>query len=127
MIFRTEPDHIREVVRRSKHALAARPKKLFAGDLILISKKVSSNERTIAPILFVMEFLSIDPDDDNETDEIWHRHWKYIVTGKDCRRLLKPFDIKSIAVSGHGYGPGGTTVYVQPEDEAIIRQQGLLV
>ena len=126
IILRTHPEHIPKVVERSMHALARSPT-ISAGVLILISLAVAKTTDGLPPIRYVMEFVKIRPDRTGDTSrEIWGKKWPYILYGKDCRLLAEPFDIRDYQVSDHNYGQGGPFVYVDPRDEAVISQRGLL-
>lgn len=126
IILRTHPEHVPKVVELSMHALAKSPT-ISPGDLILISLAVARIRDGLPPIRYVMEFVKIRADRTGDTSrKIWGRRWPYILHGQSCRRLIRPFDIRNYQVSGHEYGQGGPFVYVDPSDEAAIRQQGLL-
>ncbi len=125
IIFRTSADTIHNVVKLSKHALASQPK-LSEGELILISQTITDSTGSKPPIRYIMEFVRIYEDLLGESNEIWGRQWRYIIEGKNCRRLKRPFNIGVFQVSNQNYAQGGPYVYVLPEDEEIIREKGLL-
>jgi hypothetical protein len=124
IIFRTHPDHLAEVVRLSQYALATMPR-IDPGDQILIAQTVTKTYQG-PRIRYVMYFTSISPDLSGETMKIWGKRWKYIVIGKGCRELARPFSIQAIQTSDRNYGQGGPYVHVLPADEQIIREQGYL-
>ena len=126
IILRTHPEHVPKVVDLSMHALARSPN-ITAGDQILISLAVAKPTDGLPPIRYVMEFVKIRADRTGDTSrKIWGKKWPYILYGQNCRALAEPFDIRDYAVSGHNYGQGGPFVYVDPSDEAIVLQRGLL-
>mgnify|MGYP007082197536 CR=1 FL=1 len=126
IILRTHPEHIPLVVERSMHALARSPT-ISPGDLILISLAIAKTKDGLPPIRYAMEFVKIRADRTGETSrEIWGKKWPYVLYGQGCRQLNKPFDIRDHQVSGHNYGQGGPFVYVEPSDEAVLWQRGLL-
>ncbi len=120
IIFRTSEDTILQVVKHQKYALAGTPAKLSPGDCILLSL-VGSRE-----VAFRMELIRVRLDRNNETDKIFGRHWPVILDCRGCLPLTTPFVMSDHAVSGHNYGPGGTSVYVQRQDQEVIRAKGLL-
>lgn len=120
IIFRTSENTILQVVKHKKYALMGTPARLAPGESILLSL-VGSRE-----ISFRMELVRIRLDRHNETDTIFGRHWPVILDCRDCLPLRAPFVMSDHAVSGHNYGPGGTSVYVQREDQEVIRARGLL-
>jgi hypothetical protein len=126
IILRTHPDYIAKVVERSMHALASGPR-ISPGDLILISQTVAQTNDGLPPIRYVMEFDRLRADRTGEISRgIWGRSWPYVIYGKNCRPLVRPFDMSDIQVSAHEYGKGGPYVYVAPEDEAVVHKLGLL-
>lgn len=126
IILKTSPDNIEKVVELSKHALHSRPNLLKEDDLILISQTITKTKDGGPPIRYVMKFSRIYPDLKGESKKIWGQEWRFIVEGKDCRRLKQPFDIMTLKISARDYGRGGPYVYVAPEDEQIIKEKGLL-
>lgn len=129
IILRTNPEHISEVVRHSKHALNKKPS-LTRGDTILISQ-ISENtifgyKECKNPIQYVMEFERLYLDTSGKSKQIWGIQYKYIIEGSNCRPLKRPFDIRKYQVTNKEYGPGGPFVYVEQEDEKAIQQHGLL-
>ena len=108
------------------HALASGPR-LSPGDLILISQTVTHTDDGLPPIRYVMEFEKLRADRTGEISRgIWGRSWRYVVYGKNCRPLARPFNMADIQVSDHQYGQGGPYVYVAPQDEAVVHRLGLL-
>ena len=126
IILRTHPDYIAKVVEHSMHALASGPK-ISPGDLILISQTVAQTDDGLPAIRYVMEFDRLRADRTGEISKrIWGRSWPYVVYGKNCRQLARPFNMSDIQVSSHQYGQGGPYVYVAPQDEAVLLNSGLL-
>lgn len=126
IILRTHPEHVLKVVERSMHALAHSPN-ISPGDLILISLAVAKITDGLPPIRYVMELIKIEADRTGDTSrEIWGKEWPYILYGKSCRSLVQPFDIRDHQISSHNYGQGGPFVHVDPSDEAVLWQRGLL-
>ena len=108
------------------HALARSPT-ISPGDFILISQTVAHSAKGEPPIQYVMEFVKIRADRTGDTSrQIWGKAWKYIVYGQNCRKLKHPFDIRDLQVSDQNYGQGGPFVYVDPDDEYVINERGLL-
>jgi hypothetical protein len=108
------------------HALASSPT-LSKGDLILISLAIAKTSDGLPPIRYAMIFDRIRPDNTGETSRaIWGKKWRYVLYGRDCRPLCRPFDIRDHQVSDSNYGQGGPFVYVHPADEAALSQLGLL-
>jgi len=125
VIFRTSPETISEVVRLSKHALDRRPR-LRRGELILISQTVAKSRDGKPPIRYLMEFVRIYPDSKEESTKIWGKQWRYIVEGEKCRPLKHPFNIQHYQTSNQNYAQGGPFVYVDPVDEEVLKNRGLL-
>jgi hypothetical protein len=126
IILRTHPDFLAKVVERSMHALASGPK-ISPSDLILISQTVAHTDDGLPPIRYVMEFEKLRADRTGEISRaIWGRSWPYVLYGKNCRPLARPFSMSDIQVSNQNYGQGGPYVYVASQDEAIVRELGLL-
>lgn len=120
IIFRTSAETFVPVIRHAKYALPGVPRNLNRGDLILLSL-VGTRE-----IVFAMEFVRTRVDTDGETQELFGRSWPIILDCENCLPLKNPFVIEDHAVSGQNYGPGGTSVYVHPEDERALVMRGLL-
>jgi len=126
IILRTHPDYIAKVVEHSMHALSSGPR-ISPGDLILISQTVAQTDDGLPPIRYVMEFDKLRADRTGQISRsIWRRSWPYVVYGKNCRQLTRPFNISDVQVTSHNYGQGGPYVYVQPDDEAVLHQLALL-
>jgi hypothetical protein len=126
IILRTHPDYIPKVVENSMHALSSSPR-ISPGDLILISQTVAQTDDGRPPIRYVMEFDKLRADRTGEVSRrIWGRAWPYIVYGRNCRPLARPFSMADVQVTAHNYAQGGPYVYVAPEDEVVIHQLGLL-
>src|SRR4249919_2382517 len=107
IILRTHPDYIAKVVELSMHALASAPK-MSPGDLILIAQTVVQTNDGLPPIRYVMEFDKLRADRSGDTSKsIWGKTWPYLVYGKNCRALSRPFNMADIQVSSHNYGQGG--------------------
>ena len=125
IIFRTSPDTIDKVVSHCKHALNTRPN-ITPGETILISQTVSKTKDGKPPIRYKMEFVRIYNDTDGESRRIWGKKWRYLIEGKNCRPLKKPFNISQYQVSDENYGPGGPVKYVADVDAKILKENGLL-
>jgi len=125
VIFRTSPDPIDNVVKHNKHALNSRPS-LTPGETILISQTVSKTNDGKPPIRYAMEYVNMYRDEKGESKSIWGKQWTYILQGKNCRPLKKPFNISHYQVSSENYGPGGPVKYVADIDKKKLQQEGLL-
>jgi hypothetical protein len=123
-IFRTSRKTIQTVVQHSKHALKGCPE-LTQGDLILVSELVTECFDDM-PIKYVMEYVRCYKDDTGESETLWGKQWKYMIEGKNCRPLRSPFNINRLQVSDKNYGQGGPWVHVDPADEKVLRERGLL-
>lgn len=125
IIIKTSGKTIENVVLYAKHALNGKPH-LRRGDIILISQTKDSLPPYTKPIQYLMEFECCYYDHKKESKEIWGKFWPYIIEGRNCRRLKKPFDISDVQVTSKDYGRGGPIVYVEDGDIHRIKEMGLL-
>ena len=127
VIFRTSKETLSKVVANCKHALEVRPAKLNFGDIILIAQTIDSLDCGKKPISYRMEFVNCYEDREGLSERIWGRRWKYIIEGKNCCELNKPFDIRKIPhLNTKKYERGGPIVYVDPDDIKKLEDLGYL-
>lgn len=125
ILLRTSPETIGNVVIHAKYALKGELRRFRPGDIALIAQKAATVPDG-KPIRYMMRFVRSYRDSKNESDAIWGRHWAYIIECRDCRPLLRPFNIRQIQVTDKNYAQGGTVVYVTPEDADVIHSRGYL-
>ena len=126
IIIRTSEETIGKVVRHSKHSLKMCPRQLSKDDIILIAQTKHSLHFAKEPIQYLMEFDSCYYDKERESLQLFGRYWPYIIKGRNCRPLKTPFDISKVKTASKNYGQGGPIVYVEHEDEALLKDRGLL-
>ena len=127
IILKTDSTHVEGVRRNAKHATDVPPRNLSPGDIILIQVTVLSSNNPEPVIRYRMEFVRCYEDKMKESDNIWGRHWRYIVEGRNLKNLLHPFDIRKLQTSNVSYGQGAIKyVYVRPQDAVILRARRLL-
>ena len=115
VIFKTSSEHLAGVLRTSKHALRGRPMHLQRGDMILLAKLVEDLRPEEPQIQFSMLFERARRDSARESDDIWGRHWPWIIDCSSLKSLTRPFNIKDHQVTTTNYSTGGTVVYVEHE------------
>lgn len=123
IVLRTHPAHIPRVVELSLHALHAKPR-IARGERVLISRLAGFPDGRPA-VQYVMDFVAYRPGTE-EARRIWGRDWRYIMEGRNCRVLKRPFNLRQVQVSSRNYGQGGPFVYVHPDDELELDRRGLL-
>lgn len=122
IILRTTAEHIRSVIDHQKHALDRPMQRAKNGDLLLIAEMQPKGP---AIARYAMWFKGQHPDDANELEAIWGKHWNILIEGEGGRELAAPF--APAEVKPHGpYGQGGPYVYVRPEDAEDFRRDGRL-
>ena len=125
VIVKTSGKTIGKVVHHAKHALNGHLR-LRRGDMILISQTKDSLPAFAKPIQYIMEYEYCYYDREKESKRIWGKFWRYIIKGRNCRRLRNPFDISDVQVTAKDYGRGGTIVYVEPDDIRVLNEKRLL-
>ncbi len=125
IIVKTSYENIDGVVRNSKYALMCKPS-LGDSEIILIAQTKKSLRLGDAPIRYMMEFVRAEADTTMESLRIWGRPWTYLIIGNNCKKLRHPFDLSKIQISPKSYLQGGSFAYVEPEDEAHLRENGHL-
>lgn len=126
IILKTHPDNFCQVVKLQQHALKVKMRRVQRGDLLLLAKMQRDGP---ALVYYAMRFKEQRPAKAGETEENWDKTWTYIVEGESCCELDRPFDPQKERVTPttrKNYGPGGTFVYVDPEDAAAFRKRGFL-
>ena len=119
ILFKNRAETMEGVLREAKHATDARPHYATLGEIILIAQTKGTLRLGQKPIRWIMDFLSCEEDNHNESDRIWGRHWRYLVVGENVRSV-EPFDIDEIKVSSKNYGATRVHARVNPEDEAVV-------
>jgi 5-methylcytosine-specific restriction protein A len=122
IVLRTTAEHIKGVIDNQKHALDRPMQRAQIGDLLLVAEMQPKGP---AIARYAMRLKGQHPDDANESDAIWGRHWNFIVEGEDGRELTTPFAPAEVKPNGP-YGQGGPYVYVRPEDADDFRRDGRL-
>lgn len=125
LIIRTSKETLPKVIKYCKHALAVKPK-LSQGEIVLIAQKKGTLSPGDKPIKYIMEFSGIYPDNNGESKRIWGKHWRYILDGRNCHKLKKPFDISDVQVSSHNYRQGGPFMHIAQEDIDFLYKEGFL-
>lgn len=125
-IFKTDASTLPNVIAHAKHALYRVPNRLIQGDRVLIAQTLQSLQRGKKQIRFVMSYVRSYRDTRGESDQIWGRHWPFIIEGTDLRELTRPFNIAAMQITSRNYGQGGPVVYVDPVDEKAIESEGYL-
>jgi len=125
LLLKTSKDTIAKVVETAKHALAACPD-YMPGELVLIAQTKDDLNPGEPPIKYRMEIVRIYEDLDNESDQIWGKHWRYIVEGRNCLPLKNPFDISDIQITDKNYVHGGTYFHVERADAEVLMKEGWL-
>lgn len=106
-------------MRNQKHA-AYQNNQFIPGEIILIQQTVNTlaypGQKTIR---WIMNYLETYLDINNESDEIWGRHWNYIIRGENLR-AVEGFNILDIQVTNHNYGPAVTHARIEHDDEIAV-------
>lgn len=113
------------MVKLCKHALDSQPH-ITVGDIILLAETKDNLVSGEKPIRYLMEFHRIYADSKGESERIWGKHWRYIIEGRGCRTLKRPFDICEIQLTETNYAQGGPYVYVARKDEDMLNREGYL-
>ncbi len=118
IIIKTDKTTISKVVEIGKHATQ---KKIQCnpGDLILIQQNVNSLNKGEKSIRWVMNFADQYEDKNGESQKLWGKQWKYVITGKNIRKV-PPFDIWDIQVTDKNYKGVQWMGYVDAEDETEV-------
>lgn len=119
ILFKNKAETMQGVLKEAKHATDGKPRYLSPGDLILIAQTKGTLLPNQKPIRWIMNFVSCKEDSNNESDRIWGRHWRYIITGENVRSV-EPFDIDDIKLSSKNYAAAQTHCEVEREDEEVI-------
>lgn len=126
LLVKTHKDTLPKVIEFCKHALDAQPT-LSQGEIILIAQTKDTLSLGDKPIRYRMEFYRIYADNESESERIWQqKHWAYILEGRNCRSLKKPFDISEVRISNRDYKQGGPFMHVAPEDIDFLYKEGYL-
>jgi len=125
LLLKTSKDTLPKVIETSKHALSARPD-YSPGELALIAQTKEDLSPGEPPIRYRMEIARIYQDNGNESDQIWGKHWKYIVEGRNFLPLKNPFDISEVQVTGKNYVTGGTFFHIEKADAEALMIGGWL-
>jgi 5-methylcytosine-specific restriction protein A len=118
IIIKTDKSTISKVVEIEKHATQKRVN-CNPGDLILIQQNVNSLTGTEKAIKWVMEFVALREDKNEESQRLWGKKWKYIIDGKNIRKV-PPFNINEIQVTDKNYRGVQWVGYVEAEDEIEV-------
>lgn len=121
LLIKTSIATLEAVLREAKHALHLRPQGLEFGDIILIAQTKDSLRRKQKAIRWIMNYVQIYKDVNDESDKIWGKHWPYIIEG-DNVRSVEPFNIEDIQITNKHYGSAQAFSPINPEDESAILQ-----
>ena len=119
LLFKNSADTMDGVLSNAMHATNGRPRNVEKGELILIAQTKTTLLPGQKPIRWVMNFVSCEPDMNNESQRIWGRHWNYIIRGQNLRSV-EPFDIATLQVTSKDYGAIETHGPIEPDDEEVI-------
>ncbi|HMK20567.1 MAG TPA: HNH endonuclease [Chitinophagaceae bacterium] len=118
IIIKTDKSTLSKVIEIEKHATQ---KKITCspGDVILIQQNSSSLSKGEKSIKWVMDFVSQYEDQDGESLKFWGKKWKYIIQGRNVRKI-PPFDPSDIQVTDKNYIGIQWMGYIDPEDEVEV-------
>lgn len=118
IIIKTNKTTISKVVEIAKHATQKRVR-CSPGDLILIQQNVTTLGKGEKSIKWVMDFVSQYEDTRGESQKLWGKKWKYIIVGKNVRKI-PPFDVWDIQITDKNYKGIQWMGYVEHDDEAEV-------
>lgn len=118
VILKCDVKTLEGVLKNKKYA-ANNLLNINKGELILLQQ----TKKTLLPqqksICWIMNFVEIYLDNDNESDKIWGRHWKYIIRGENLTKI-DGFNISEIQTSSADYGSAMVKTSLKPEDEEEV-------
>ena len=126
IIVKTTSLHSDGVRRNRKYATDDPPLNLSLGDDVLVQVTVVTNPPGQHTIRYRMKYVRHYLDVKNESFAIWRERWPYIIECAELCVLKRPFDIARVQVSSKDYGAAVRYVYVEPEDELVLRTNGYL-
>jgi len=118
-ILKVQADRIEGVLRNQKYALNGMPE-FELGEIILIQQTVGTlaypAQKTIR---WIMNFVEIYPDVNNESDAIWGIHWNYIIRGENVRPV-EGFNISDLQSTNQNYATAVFHANVNHHDEIEV-------
>lgn len=120
ILFKNSAATMEGVLENQMHATDNPPRRIRRGDIILIAQTKSTLKSGQKPIRWVMDFVNWERDTQNRSDQIWGRHWNYLIIGENVRSV-EPFDIGLIKNPQKNYNAVQTFAYVDPIDIAKIQ------
>lgn len=119
LLFKNSSKTMEGVLKNAKHATNGKPHDVKPGDIILIAQTKSTLLPGQKPIRWIMDFVSCEEDEDNLSDKIWGKHWRYIISGENVR-AVEPFDLNEIKITSKNYDAVQTFAVIDPEDEGEV-------
>ena len=126
IIVKTTSLHSQGVRRNRKYATDDPPLDLKLGDDVLVQVTVVTTPPGQHTIRYRMKYLRYYRDENDESFTIWGERWRYIIECSELCVLKRPFDIARVQVSSKDYGAAVRYVYVEAEDEQLLRTKGYL-
>jgi 5-methylcytosine-specific restriction protein A len=123
-LFKSSSQTLPIVIEHMKHALTGVPRNIRQGDLILLSQNGVNRRKGEKSIRWVMEYVSIYEDTQDESIAIWGKKWRYIVQARNARQV-EPFNIQDLQFTNFNYDVSQKPTLLRPEDEAeVLRYLG---
>ena len=125
--MKTSAETIHSVLKFQKHATDHLPIELRPDWLLLIHQQ-ATGRTTPARVTHTMLVDHTEQDLNGATDKIWHRHWAWIIHGKNLQPLPTPIPISRLGrASGKNYGKGAQKfVYLADRDLLDLLKSGLI-
>ncbi len=119
ILFKNDGKTMHGVLENQKHA-TDRNLLFEPGEIILIQQtKTSLTSPNQKSIRWVMNYVETYLDTNNESEQIWGRHWNYIIQGTNLRPI-DPFNISDFQISDKDYRSAQIFAYVDQLDEQLI-------
>lgn len=119
VILKCTAGSLKGILESHKYASSSQ-RLLSPGEIILIQQTVKSlTRKTEKTIRWIMNYVEIYEDFNNESDTIWRKHWKYIIRGENLR-YVDGFNIKDLQVTNHNYKQVPVCVKLKELDEIEV-------
>lgn len=115
------PKYLPEVVARNMFGENARDN-IGPGDLVLLQQLRAEAPDPHGRVAHILEVSSYGPDDKNESDAAWGRHYSYVIHGV-VHELEHPFSLEDLGLS-KSYSKQGaqSSERIAIEDEAAVSE-----
>jgi len=118
ILIKVAANTIEDVIANSKSASNTIPNAV-KGDIVLISQTINTLSRGDKSIRYIMSFDECYEDLNNESEKLWGKKWKYIISCSSVQPI-EAFNLEDIQISNHNYKPVVTHCKLHSEDEEAV-------